>query len=375
MTSSSILVVAPTKRELGGLREADARAAVRRTDHEAAPQVRIALCGIGQDAGERVAALLDAAPCSLLASLGFAGALDPALRPGDLIVADAFLRAGAPSLALPDSLSLLEESDPLSLQGERAGERVLETQEERGVDRAAPRRYSLQRPLHNFRLPSPAPSPQSSPLIGRGGKSDADSLSLQGERTGERVLETQEERGVDGAPSPSRSTLTRRFAAPSPLIGRGGMREADALSLQERAGERVLETQEERGRLPPALAGAVLTVDAPLLTPAAKRRARAASGAIAVDMEGRRIAEAAAERGVPLVAVRAALDEAGFALPACAAEIAAAGGHDERARAFRAAANPREAAGMLLLALRARKAARSLRRAADAILAAAPERL
>ena len=136
----------------------------------------------------------------------------------------------------------------------------------------------------------------------------------------------------------------------------------------------MLETQEERGRLPPALAGGILTVDAPLLTVAAKRRARAASGAVAVDMEGRRIAEAAAERGVPLVAVRAALDEADFALPSFAAEIAAAGGHDERAHAFRAAANPREAAGMLLLALRARKAARSLRRAADAILAAAPER-
>lgn len=153
------------------------------------------------------------------------------------------------------------------------------------------------------------------------------------------------------------------------------MGDADPLSLQgERAGERVLEIQEEHGRLPPALAGAVLTVDAPLLTPAAKRRARAESGAAAVDMEGRRIAEAAAERGVPLVAVRATLDEADFALPAFAAEIAAAGGHDERARAFRAAANPREAAGMLILALRARKAARSLRRAADAILAAAPER-
>ena len=91
-------------------------------------------------------------------------------------------------------------------------------------------------------------------------------------------------------------------------------------------------------------------------------------------MEGRRIAEAAAERGVPIVAVRAVIDEADFALPPFAAEIAAAGGHDERARAFRAAANPREAAGMLLLALRARKAARSLRRAAGAILAAQRER-
>lgn len=283
MTSPAILIVAPTKRELGGLcetnayarereedahvsrheanarvssretkREEYARAPIRETERdedayaaererETAGNIQVALCGIGREAGERVAALLDAAPCSLLVSLGFAGALDPALRPGDLIVADAFLYADAPPLVLPD---------PLSLQGERDGERVL-------------------------------------------------------------------------APYPS---------------------------------------------------GALLTVDAPLLTPAAKRRARAASGAAVVDMEGRRIAEAAAERGVPIVAVRAVIDEADFALPPFAAEIAAAGGHDERARAFRAAANPREAAGMLLLALRARKAARSLRRATDAILAVQPER-
>ena len=283
MTSPAILIVAPTKRELGGLRETDAR-------------IQIALCGIGREAGERVAALLDAAPCSLLVSLGFAGALDPALRPGDLIVADAFLYADAADAVIP-------------------------------VRSTLSRRFTA-----------------SSPLIGRGG-SDAypppDPLSLQGERYGERALATGEERSVDGA--------------------------------QPRLHD------ESSGRVIPAKAGTypsgpILTVDAPLLTPAAKRRARAASGAAVVDMEGRRIAEAAAERGVPIVAVRAVIDEADFALPPFAAEIAAARGHDERARAFRAAANPREAAGMLLLALRARKAARSLRRAADAILAAQPER-
>ena len=275
MTSPVILIVAPTKRELGGLRETD-------------DCVRTALCGIGREAGERVAALLDAAPCSLLVSLGFAGALDPALRPGDLIVADAFLYADAPPLAPPAPLILSS-------------------------------------------LPSFPRRRESS------GRAPPDPLSLQGER----VLATGEERSVDGA--------------------------------QPRLHD------ESSGRVIPAKAGtypsgALLTVDAPLLTPAAKRRARAASGAAVVDMEGRRIAEAAAERGVPIVAVRAVIDEADFALPPFAAEIAAAGGHDERARAFRAAANPREAAGMLLLALRARKAARSLRRAADAILAAQPER-
>ena len=301
MTSPAILIVAPTKRELGGLRETnayaperekDAYAAEREIERETAGNVQIALCGIGREAGESVAALLDAAPCSLLVSLGFAGALDPALRPGGLIVADAFLYADAPPLAPPDPL-LLPSLPSFPRRRESSG-------------RAAP-----------------------------------DPLSLQGERAGERVLATGEERSIDGA--------------------------------QPRLHD------ESSGRVIPAKAGTypsgpILTVDAPLLTPAAKRRARAASGAAVVDMEGRRIAEAAAERGVPIVAVRAVIDEADFALPPFAAEIAAAGGHDERARAFRAAANPREAAGMLLLALRARKAARSLRRAADAILAAQPER-
>ena len=363
MTSPAILIVAPTKRELGGLRETnayaserekDARAAIRETERDgddyaaereiergADDRVRIALCGIGREAGERVAALLDAAPCSLLVSLGFAGALDPAIRPGDLIVADAFLYADALPLAPPAPLLLSslpsfprrrESSgraapDPLSLPGERDGERVLATGEERSIDGAQPR-------LHDESSGRVIPAKA-------GTYPRLDPLSLQGERARERVLATEEERGVDGAQPRLRD--------------------------------------ESSGRVIPAKAGTypsgpILTVDAPLLTPAAKRRARAASGAAVVDMEGRRIAEAAAERGVPIVAVRAVIDEADFALPPFAAEIAAAGGHDERARAFRAAANPREAAGMLLLALRARKAARSLRRAADAILAAQPER-
>ena len=349
MTSPAILIVAPTKRELGGLRETDDR-------------VQIALCGIGREAGERVAVLLDAAPCSLLVSLGFAGALAPALRPGDLIVADAFLYADAPPLAPPDPLLLSSlpsfprrrESSgrappvPLSLQGERAGERVLATGEERSVDGAAPR-------LHDE-------SPGRVIPAKAGTYPPPDPLSPQGERAVDRALATGDEQSIDGA-QPRLHDKSSGHVIPAKA---GTYPPPDPLSLQgERDGERVLA---------PYPSGPILTVDEPLLTPAAKRRARAASGAAVVDMEGRRIAEAAAERGVPIVAVRAVIDEADFALPPFAAEIAAAGGHDERARSFRAAANPREAAGMLLLALRARKAARSLRRAADAILAAQPER-
>ena len=342
MTSPGILIVAPTKRELGGLRETnayaperetDARAAIRETERdedayaaererETAGNIQIALCGIGREAGERVAALLDAAPCSLLVSLGFAGALDPALRPGDLIVANAFLYADAPPLAPPAPLSLQRPLDNIPSFRRRP--------ESRGAQAPNP--------------PLPIRGEDAANAAGEGTADGAAGLCkglLQGERAGERVLATKEERSGDGA----------------------------APRLHDESLDPVIPAK--AGTYPP---GPILTVDAPLLTPAAKRRARAASGAAVVDMEGRPIAEAAAERGVPIVAVRAVIDEADFALPPFAAEIAAAGGHDERARAFRAAANPREAAGMLLLALRARKAARSLRRAADAILAAQPER-
>ena len=266
MSAPAILIVAPTRRELGGLRDG-------RNGH------RTALCGVGLEAGERVAALLDAAPCSLLVSLGFAGALDPSLRPGDLIAAEGFTRA-----------------PPLSHR----------------------------RPLRNFT------GPVGSRFRGN------DLVACIGEE---------------------------RHSAPRPdsrLRGNGG---------------RLCLHRERDGARAGATAGAILTVDAPLLTPAAKRRAREASGAMAVDMEGRWIADAAAARGVPLISVRAIVDEADFAIPSFAAAIAADGGRREWARTIRAAANPLEARRILALALRARKAARSLRRAADAILSAPPERL
>ena len=267
MSAPAILIIAPTRRELGGLRDGCA-------GH------RTALCGVGREAGERVAALLDAAPCSLLVSLGFAGALDPSLRPGDLVEVEGF--ALAPSLS---------HRGPLRTVAGPVGSRF------RGNDVAA--------------------------CIGE-------------ERRSAPRLDSRL-RGNDGR------------------LCKGLHRERDG------------------ARAP--IAGAILTADAPLLTPAAKRRARAASGAMAVDMEGRWIADAAAARGVPLISVRAVVDEADFEIPPFAAAIAADGGRREWARAIRAAVNPLEARRILTLAWRARKAARSLRRAADAILSSPPERL
>ncbi len=56
--------------------------------------------------------------------------------------------------------------------------------------------------------------------------------------------------------------------------------------------------------------GAILTSARPLLTPAEKRRAKSATGAIAVDMESAVLAEAAQGRGIPFACVRAILDTA-----------------------------------------------------------------
>ena len=315
MSAPAILIIAPTRRELGGLRD---NGAGRRT----------ALCGMGREAGERAAALLDAAPCSLLVSLGFAGALDPSLRPGDLIAAEDFTRASslAPAgAALTPSLSQRERgsSVPASLSRREEGT---------GVPTLPLRPTGLESCL----TPSPA---------GR-------------ERDGVRV-------NAPAELSPRRRESMRREA---PLLSYPSA--ASFPRKREPTGAEKL----RKGARAGATAGAILTVDAPLLTPAAKRRARAASGAIAVDMEGRWIADAAAARGVPLISVRAVVDEADFEIPPFASAIAADGGRREWARAIRAAVNPLEARRILTLASRARKAARSLRRAADAILSAPTER-
>ena len=217
------LTVAPTQRELGGLGYGDAR-------------TRTSVVGMGRPAGEHVAALLDAAPCRILVSLGYAGALDPHLHPGDLVVANAYLH---------------------------------------GPDAAVP-----------------------------------------------------------GAPHTTRAAMLLRQSGIS------------------------------------ALEGPVLTVDEPLLTPRAKRRAHYGSGAMVVDMEGRWIAEEAASRDVTLIGIRAVLDEAHFPLPSFIATIIADEGRQEWAHALRAMSHPSAVKSFLPLALKSREASRALQMAVQTILPA-----
>lgn len=65
----------------------------------------------------------------------------------------------------------------------------------------------------------------------------------------------------------------------------------------------------------PLARGALLSGPTALMTPADKARARADTGAVAVDMESAAIAAVAARHGLPMLAVRVIADTAGDRLP------------------------------------------------------------
>ena len=77
--ASRLLVVAPTRRELGGLRAG------------AQEGLAVAPTGLGETAGSALASLLAAHHPGLVLSLGFAGGLSPGLETGALVVCDKFL--------------------------------------------------------------------------------------------------------------------------------------------------------------------------------------------------------------------------------------------------------------------------------------------
>lgn len=80
-----------------------------------------------------------------------------------------------------------------------------------------------------------------------------------------------------------------------------------------------------RARLP-VDSGALITVEAPLRTPDAKRAAHRRSGAVAVEMEAAGVARAAQALGIPWAALKVVVDAAGDSLPASLARCTSPGG-------------------------------------------------
>jgi hypothetical protein len=123
--------------------------------------------------------------------------------------------------------------------------------------------------------------------------------------------------------------------------------------------------------------GGLLTAPAPLLMPATKEAAGAESGAMVVDMEGYWMAQAAADSGVPLTAIRVVLDAMTHQLPQLVADIIADGGKREwHHTAMALALNPFLLARLAPLAHRSWRAQRAMHQAVRALapmLAAGPQ--
>ena len=117
---------------------------------------------------------------------------------------------------------------------------------------------------------------------------------------------------------------------------------------------------------PRVVSGPVLGVTQPLGSVAAKTQARMRSGASAVDMESRAIAEVAARRGVKFAIARVVIDTADDALPPSLLSATDSFGAVRPLRLLGAlAGSPADLAALLRLAQRYRVALHSLRRLAQ----------
>ena len=110
---------------------------------------------------------------------------------------------------------------------------------------------------------------------------------------------------------------------------------------------------------------AVVSVDAPVATPAAKRDLAARTGAPIVDMESAVLAEAAAEHGLPVIVVRAVCDPVGRRVPD---GMHALNDSEGRLRPARLPALVAHLPGVIGLARESGRAMRALRTAADALV-------
>jgi nucleoside phosphorylase len=113
--------------------------------------------------------------------------------------------------------------------------------------------------------------------------------------------------------------------------------------------------------------GDLLSVAAPLESPAAKRAAAAATRAVAVDMESAAIAAAAARAHLPFAVLRVVVDGVGDALPAGAARWLDENGNRRAAATLQAIVSWRQWQPLLTLAVRYRVASGVLDRLARSL--------
>lgn len=99
--------------------------------------------------------------------------------------------------------------------------------------------------------------------------------------------------------------------------------------------------------------GAILGLDHVLSSPQDKANAFTRTGALAIDMESHHVARAAAERGLPFIAVRAISDRADEALPAIMASFVNMEGRTKMSAVLAALILGRVSLGELLQAGRA----------------------
>jgi nucleoside phosphorylase len=114
--------------------------------------------------------------------------------------------------------------------------------------------------------------------------------------------------------------------------------------------------------------GSTLTVREPLMSGVDKQLHGALTGASVVDMETFWIAQEADREGIPLVSVRAVIDEIGHDLPDVIARITADGGQRECYHVLRSLRNPANVGAIFPLMVRSRRAITALRSVVDVLV-------
>ena len=148
----------------------------------------------------------------------------------------------------------------------------------------------------------------------------------------------------------------------APDLRPGDLVVADAVSLAD--GSRLSSDASWRKRLVADLAeaglaahlGALAGTDRLLATPGQKQALRAATGALAADMESHAVAEVASAAAMPFLVVRAISDAAGQALPATATRLLGEDGGIRPAALLGVISRPRELATLFRLGLQTRRA-------------------